>query len=409
MKILNRYLCALAVPLLLCGCGGSSGGSSSSAPPPATPPPAPAAHNELAITVNGTSCLNNSYSNKPCASVTICSPGTSNCQTIDGILLDTGSYGLRIFKQALTNIPLTQVTNSSGVSVAECIQFGDGSSLWGPVQTAGVVLGGEPAVQVPVQVIDATFGTPPAACSNAGTSPQAAGINGILGVGVLDQDCGSACVKNSDIGIYFACTGASCSGSTVSLASQVRNPVALLPTDNNGVIIRLPAVPPSGASFLNGTMLLGIGTQTNNTLSGVTTYATNPAGEFTTVFNGVTQSHSFIDTGSNMLFFDNAPASLPACPAPNGQFYCPPATTTLSATNSSASGSPSGAVSFQIANFNSLLATSNQVFSNMGGNLFGNINSGTFDWGLPFFLGRNVAVGLAGTSSNLGTGPYWAY
>nr|WP_249193126.1 DUF3443 family protein [Burkholderia cenocepacia] len=30
-------------------------------------------------------------------SVTICMPGTSNCQTIDNVLVDTGSFGLRLF------------------------------------------------------------------------------------------------------------------------------------------------------------------------------------------------------------------------------------------------------------------------------------------------------------------------
>ena len=46
--------------------------------------------------------LGNSYPNKPCVSVTVCSPGTSTCQTISDILLDTGSTGLRIFKSLLT-------------------------------------------------------------------------------------------------------------------------------------------------------------------------------------------------------------------------------------------------------------------------------------------------------------------
>jgi hypothetical protein len=44
------------------------------------------------------------------------------------------------------------------------------------------------------------------------------------------------------------------------------------------------------------------------------------------------------------------------------------------------------------------------VFADIGGSF----PSG-FDWGLPFFFGRNVHVGLEGTVSILGTGPYWAY
>jgi len=70
-----------------------------------------------------------------------------------------------------------------------------------------------------------------------------------------------------------------------------------------------------------------------------------------------------------------------------------------------ASGSPSGVVSFQIANLENLLNSSNNVFSDIGGSAPDLL----FDWGLPFFLGRNIFVGLEGRGSSLGTGPYWAY
>src|SRR3990172_4038234 len=104
------------------------------------------ANNVLPITVNGSLCSVNSYPNKPCVSLTVCTPDSTACQVISDILLDTGSYGLRIFKQAL-NISLAQVTSGSG-SLAECVQYADGSSNWGPIQTASVILGNEPAVQV---------------------------------------------------------------------------------------------------------------------------------------------------------------------------------------------------------------------------------------------------------------------
>src|SRR5208283_1113997 len=152
-------------------------------------------NNVLTVTVNGSLCdptINVGYLNEPCVSVTVCSPGTSTCQTVNGILLDTGSYGLRIFKQKLTNVSLTQVAAGSG-SLAECAQFGDGSSLWGPVQTASLILGAEPAVQVPVQVADYQFSTVPSSCGTPLQDPAHAGFNGILGVGPIAQDCGSFC------------------------------------------------------------------------------------------------------------------------------------------------------------------------------------------------------------------------
>ena len=137
---------------------------------------------------------------------------------------DTGSFGLRIFKQGL-NVSLQQVSGGVGF-LAECVQFGDGSSDWGPVQIASVILGNEPAIQVPIQVIDSTFGTLPAACRNADRTPAAAGFNGILGVGLLIQDCGSTCANSANNGLYYSCSGSGCTGTSVPLSNQVQNPVA---------------------------------------------------------------------------------------------------------------------------------------------------------------------------------------
>jgi hypothetical protein len=384
---------------LASGCGGGGSGSPVTLP---TTPPSPTAANVLNVTVNGSLCSSGSYPNKACVSVTVCSPGTSTCQTINDILLDTGSAGLRIFKQALT-VPLTPINAGTG-SLAECIQFADGRSDWGPVQTASVILGNEPAVQVPIHVIEATFGSLPGTCVSPETSPQVAGFNGILGVGLFAQDCGAECAARAGTGIYFSCSGVSCIGAAVPLASQVQNPVALLPLDNNGVIVQIPAVPAAGEAFVNGQVVLGIGTQSNNTPSGVTAYPASAFGDFTTVFNGVTYT-SFIDSGSNGLFISAPPSQLPVCSAPNAGWFCPPSTTSFTATNTGATGSPSEQVSFKIGNATALFSiSSNHVFAELGGP-----SPSGFDWGLPFFYGRNVFFGIEGKSSSLGSGPYWAY
>ena len=362
--------------------------------------------NVLPITVNGSLCSGSTsggYFNKPCVSVTVCAPGTSNCQVINDILLDTGSYGLRIFKQALGSVALTQVTAGSG-ALAECVEYADGSSDWGPVQLASVTLGGEPAVQVPIQVIDSSFGTRTRACRQADTSAVNAGFTGILGVGLFAQDCGDTCVSSSNNGNYYSCVGSLCSGTAAPLASQVTNPVALLPRDNNGVLVQLQGVPLGGSAYLNGSLILGIGTRANNTPAGVTAYPANSAAEFTTSFNGTTSASSFIDSGSNSLYF-SAPASLlPDCGGSNTGYYCPAATLSLSASDTGAFGSPSGTVPFYIGNFNSLYGSGNNVLGDVGGSQVGG-----FDWGLPFFFGKNVYLGFDSTSSGLGNGPYWAY
>ena len=358
--------------------------------------------NVLPITVNGSLCSSGSYPNKPCVSVTVCTPGTSTCQTISDILLDTGSYGLRVFKQVLA-VPLTQLTVTSG-NLAECVQYVDGSADWGPVQTGDVVLGGEPAVTLPIQVIDATFGIVPAACGTPEGSPASAGFNGILGVGLFAEDCGSGCESpNVGNGMYYACSGSSCSGTAVALAKQVQNPVAYLPLDNNGVLVQLPAVSAGGASSVNGELVLGINTRLNNIPSAETAYPADQAGEFISVFNGTTYSGSFIDTGSNGLFFNDS--ALIVCAAPNSDWYCPSSTQSLSAATEGYTGTPSGRISFSIGNALALFGSSNSAFVELGGPM-----AGMFDWGLPFFYGRNVFVGIDRKGgSSLGTGPFWAY
>ena len=117
---------------------------------PAASTPAPG-NNVQAIVVNAGPA--NNYFNGAFTSVTICVPGqTTGCQTIDGVLVDTGSSGLRVLSSVLT-LSLPQQAGSNGGPIVECAQFLDGFT-WGPVQTADVKLAGEQASRVPIQVID---------------------------------------------------------------------------------------------------------------------------------------------------------------------------------------------------------------------------------------------------------------
>src|SRR5204863_5088971 len=124
-------------------------GSSSTTPgsPSPTPTP-PSTLNMQSVLVNAGP--NNDYVNGLFTSVTICQPGTSTCQTVSGILVDTGSSGLRVLSSAM-NLTLPQQT-SGGAPVVECAQFQDGFT-WGPIQTADLKLSGETASSVPIQVI----------------------------------------------------------------------------------------------------------------------------------------------------------------------------------------------------------------------------------------------------------------
>ena len=367
---------------------------------PGSSVPAVAGSNVMTVSVGN--CGPNAYFNEPCVSVTICTPGTSQCQTIPNVLLDTGSYGLRLFSSVIS-VPLNQVTDGSGRSLAECTQFGSGAE-WGPIKSADVVLGGEQAVTIPIQVVDSTYPGAPTDCTGLDVSPQGSGFNGILGVGLFTQDCGSECVSNSNTGIYYECSNGSCAGTTVALNSQVVNPVAALPVDNNGVILQLPNVPTGGVESVGGNLILGIGTQTNNKPGKVTYFPADTSGNFTTQFSGQTFSSSFLDSGSNALYF---PSSINVCSsAQTSGFYCPSSTTAFSATQKGASASLP--VVFQISNADSVLNSANTVFSDIGGSISGVLAS-DFDWGLPFFYGKTVYVGISGKSSSLGNGPSWAY
>jgi hypothetical protein len=299
--------------------------------------------------------------------------------------------------------PLTQTVDAQGHAVGECTFFADGSATWGPVQVADVVLGGAPPVRVPIQVISPTFGGQTVSsnpCNDTVDSdPDAANLNGILGIGLFRQDCGSVCAVNTDNTLYFSCEAGSCAGAAVPVGDQVQNPVWLLPTGNNGVVLTLPNVPSSGGPSVTGSLILGIDPAATTTPPGAV-LPTNDNGFVTTIYKGRTFSQSFIDSGSNGFFFPDA--SIADCPTPLDAFYCPPNAVNLSATIAGVNGSQT-VVPFQVANTQRLVDTRNGAFNNLGGDF------PTFDWGLPFFLGRTVFVGIEGQSSSLGTGPFFAF
>lgn len=350
------------------------------------------------------------YINEPCVSVQICVPGTAQCQTINNILLDTGSYGLRLFSSVVT-LPLPQQNSPSGGALAECVSYADGTSQWGPVKIADVTIGDlsigtETAPSVPIMIDDANYVLAPSDCTGL-DSPTGAGYNGILGVGLLQQDCGPGCANVVNNRIYFSCTTNGCSATAAPVSIQVTNPVAMMPVDNNGVILTLPALGPGGTATVNGgQLILGIGTKSNNTLTGATVFTADVNANFKTTYNGLTYSTAFIDSGSNGLFFQGT-TTLPECTATyDTGFFCPVSSTTLNATMMGATGTTSENIPFTISSADSQLAPGNPnvAYSDLGGAM-----TGTFDWGLPFFFGRSVHVGIEGKSSFMGTGPYWAF
>jgi hypothetical protein len=402
---------AMALAAVLAACGG---GGSSPAPAPAPAPSTatgsaggdgsgtPAASNVVAVTVDGGA--DGSAFNSPFVSVTVCQPGTQNCQAVDHVLVDTGSFGLRLAASALrSSLALPVVNAPSGMPLAECAPFASGYA-WGSVRRADVRIGGETASALPVQVVDDTaspFASVPAACSGSGPDfgVGGAGANGILGVGMLAQDCGAVCANFAAVDVYFSCAASGCTSSTTPLASQVANPVASFAVNNNGSLLTLPDIPVGGVGSATGSLVFGIGTQANNQLGSAKVYTVDNRGNFTTTYKGAAFTASFLDSGSNAIFFDDA--TITACG--NG-FYCPATPLALNATITSAAGI-STPVAFTIGNVGALPAS---VSVAPAGGTAASLGH-AFDWGLPFFFGRTVFVALTGAATPAGAGPYWAF
>lgn len=359
----------------------------------------------MTISVNGNQCAPNSYPNKPCVTVTVCTPGsTSQCRTVNDILLDTGSVGLRIFKQALTGLPTNPVTGAGGSKITECVGYGDGSAHWGTVEKVDMILGGEPTLSnVSIQVVDSTVGTPPSHCAKAETGPSEAGMNGILGLGLSQYDCGHDCVTSVGNGQYFSCSGSTCNPSAVSLANQLQNPVGRMPVDNNGVILSFPDIEDAGVLNMEGYLIFGIGTRDNNVPpADIHSLAASTYHEIATQFNGRTFP-AFIDSGSNSYAIPN-----PGIPTCYGGWFCPSSILGLTATNVAYDGSSAYTSAFAIASFDTFIRSPFYASKEIGVSV-GGLLSGFFDWGFPFYVGRNIYHGIEGKSSSIGIGRYWAY
>lgn len=340
-------------------------------------------------------------------SVTVCAPGTSNCVTIDNVQVDTGSQGFRVLASQLPAslaLPAVLATASAGTVngvSGECGVFGTGYT-WGAVRTADIRMAGQLAPSLSIQVIaDPSMPTVPADCAASGLpmmTPAALRVNGILGVGLFSADCGGGCIASALPRWYYACdTTGSCVSSTQPLDQQVTNPISRFALDNNGVVIDLPMVGPSGQATVYGSMIFGIGTQANNTLGSATVLKANTTtGYVTTSLNGQPYSQSFIDSGSNGLFFPST--TLTRC----GVWWCPASTQSLSATLTGVNGA-TASPDFSIANAQTLFATNNYAFNNLGG------PSSAFDWGLPFFFGRRIYTAIESRLTSAGNGPYYAF
>jgi Protein of unknown function (DUF3443) len=429
----------IAAALALASCGGGSGyGGGGGNPPP------PVVNNTLAVAVDAPPAGVNPVGNVLYTSVTVCAPGSSSqCVTVDHVQVDTQSVGLRLMASAINSInssflgSLTQNTDSGGHPIFSCITFGDGWS-WGALTNVDIQFtADETASAVPVQIVEdpstSNVAPAPVSCQTGGpvnnpeNTPADFGANGLLGLGMGLQDCGTACAGSALPANYYSCTSADntgvCAPIAVATAGQIQNPVAVLSgTDNNGVVIAMAAASGPAAS-LAGTLYFGVGTEGNNALPSsaqVLPVETTFNQFIHTTFQQVDYPESVIDAGSNGYFFSS---NLPLCTgAIQGDtvLYCVGSTPIgLSGVmqGEDAAGNAVGSMityDFDIADADAqialLLGTPSQpVLPNLGGTL--GAQTMTFDWGLPTFYGHTVYVVFAEHSATGSSqaGPYMAF
>jgi hypothetical protein len=290
--------------------------------------------------------------------------------------------------------------------------------------TADLQIAGERAGGLPVQLIDDSA-TPayaaPADCvaaSNGQLMNSAATLqaNGILGVGMLSLDCGLSCVNgdySSGYTLYYSC-GASCTPAALQASSQIQNPVTFFATDNNGTLIMLPKLPAFGAGTATGRLVFGIGTQANNQIPSTATIVhvdANPADAtylyFSTSVASSTYPDSYIDTGSNAYFFDDAGVAK-GCQNTTGgssSWYCPASLLQRTAVVTDGVGA-SVSVAYEVANADALFSGSSLALDDLAGSV--SSGSRSFVWGLPFFYGKTVYTSIWGQALSA-DGPWNAF
>jgi len=411
IRIPHYAACMLTASLLSACLGGNGSSVTSGAPPPPVV-------NTLAVIVDSgpaaaTGAVNHAY-----VTVRVCAPGsTTQCANIDHVLLDTGSWGLRLVRSVLAagTVTLTAETDAQGRAIEECETFGGGQT-WGPVALADVTMAGEVAAKLPVQVMDDTNAgaPPPATCGANGTlinTVMGFGANGLLGVGVFAQDCGTACVNAvTPLAAYYGCTSAGvCTAENVTLAEQVTNPVAAFAADNNGVIINMPnLINANGDTSVHGELTFGIATQADNAppAAGLTVLGANASGDFTATYNGATTVlPALIDSGTDDYAFDDP--TITVCSTGNFVgFYCPamPPQNVFAVNTGVGANNATNTVKFAIADPNTFVAGAAAFEGLAGGG-----GATNFIWGMPFFYGKKIYIGIDQKVTGAFTGPYYAY
>jgi hypothetical protein len=405
-----KIISILLLSIFLSACGGGGGGnnssnnsnSSSSSGGTVTTPIINTSVNAIPIVANGG--MSGSYINALMGSINICQPNTQNCYTVNNVLFDTGSEGVRILASALPANFLNPIATTNG-NEDECAAFADGVTF-GDVALAQVQLGGLTSSSIPIQIIGQSSYSIPTSCSNMGTSMQTAstlGANGIVGIGPFQEDCGSGCALKSNNNYYYSCqSGTGCSSIAMPTTQQVTNPIIAMPTYNNGTVISLPNISISGVNSVNGYIYMGIGSATNNTYT-VNVIPLNSVGQMNVNYKGTIYPNSFVDSGSSV--YGLIDSTMNTCSVSGNNFFCPGGLVNIPIVASDTNNVQNISSQITVNDATTLLYSGNIVFNDLATPLVGTLSNGV-DLGLSFFFGKNIITGINGKTSNFGVGPY---
>jgi hypothetical protein len=188
LSAVARRTASMVLCLLLVACGGG-GSPLPQSPDVALDNPGSGA-NIMKVYVDAGP--NRNEVNRLYTDITICQPGTNNCQTIDQVLVDTGSTGLRILASEINSTLVPTPLMNDGQRLLNCVQFLDGSHGWGPMARVDLKLGGETIANLPVQLMgDADYAS---TASNCGAAVDALinaselGAKAVLGISYFTND-----------------------------------------------------------------------------------------------------------------------------------------------------------------------------------------------------------------------------
>lgn len=385
----------------------------------------PTGENVIPVQIGVKNSKTNSI-NTPVTSVTICN-NNNKCQTINNILIDTGSVGLRIESSVIDSdlrdsLLQSPVVTNDGESITQCMLFGGGYAYGSVVNAASVKIGSLYTQQIPIQLVDNNTLNVPTSCKEKGMpiNLPSVGINGTLGIGPI-----STPLPNYAQIVYAVAAD----GIPVEVISPVGegiptlevNTFAYLNKHSNGVIFKLPNLSTPSESPISGYLILGIDTANNNQVSTNTIKLLgNPntgwGGFISTASSNPNEAYSNVeamfDSGAALLNFMNV--GIQTCDPMTGliDLYCP-------------SSSPF-ALQVMLGNYNSTqnanLPLNLTLVNYLGDAIFSSViipslglfMTANFDvYGIPAFLGKTIYVEFESTTSNqslptpLGQAPAW--